>query len=68
MNETELDKQDIRERKSMADSEEKEIVMRLNQQQLELVDRTIERSGAGTQSRERLFRLALQEFHADHSS
>ena len=53
----------------MADSEEKAVVVRLNQQQLELVDRTIEGGTAmGNQSRERLFRLALQEFHAGHSS
>jgi hypothetical protein len=52
----------------MTDSKEKDVVVRLNQQQLELVDRTIERTGTGNQSRERLFRLALQEFHAGHLS
>ncbi len=52
----------------MTDKDEKEVVVRLNQQQLELVDRTIERTGPGNKSRERLFRLALREFHEGHGS
>jgi hypothetical protein len=53
----------------MTDSKDRDVVVRLNQQQLELVDRTIEGSkDTDNKSRAKLFRLALQEFHADHSS
>ncbi len=44
----------------------REVIVRLNQQQLELVDRTVERTGAD--SRADLLQQALQEFHSDHFS
>ena len=50
----------------MTDHNEGEAVLRLNQQQLELVDRTVERTDCG--DRASLFRKALEEFHKDHFS
>jgi hypothetical protein len=41
-----------------------EVVVGLNQQQLELVDKTVVRLGLG--SREELLRLALREFFAEN--
>jgi metal-responsive CopG/Arc/MetJ family transcriptional regulator len=41
-----------------------EVVVSLNQQQLELVDKTVVRLGVG--SREELLRLALREFFSDN--
>jgi metal-responsive CopG/Arc/MetJ family transcriptional regulator len=43
---------------------QKSIPLMLNQQQLELLDRTIARAGAS--DRESLVRLALREFFARH--
>jgi metal-responsive CopG/Arc/MetJ family transcriptional regulator len=42
-----------------------EVVVGLNQQQLELVDKTVVRLGLG--SRQELLRLALREFFAQNS-
>lgn len=52
----------------MASDEEyfREVVVRLNQQQLELVDDCVDDSGLG--DREELLLRALREFHKEHSS
>ncbi len=47
----------------MVTAESKVVVLRLNQQQLELVDRTI--AMAEARDRSDLFLLALQEFHSE---
>lgn len=44
----------------------REVVVRLNQQQLELVDDCVDESGSG--DREDLLLRALREFHKEHSS
>ncbi len=43
---------------------ENHVTVRLNQQQWELVDKTIERGEGAT--REELFKIALREFWRDH--
>ena len=45
---------------------ENQTTVRLNQQQWELVDKTVERGEAAT--REELFRTALKEFWREHFS
>ncbi|MDE0236334.1 MAG: hypothetical protein OXN95_03815 [bacterium] len=50
----------------MASEDSREVVLRLNQQQLELVDQTIGRTEAG--DRADLFLQALQEFHSENAS
>lgn len=52
----------------MASEEEyfREVVVRLNQQQLELVDETVEQTSSG--DREELLLRALREYHKEHSS
>ena len=47
-------------------AEQERVVMRLNQQQVELVDRTVKETGAP--SREDLVRRALREFAAEELS
>lgn len=44
----------------------REVVVRLNQQQLELVDDSVDETSSG--DREELFLRALREFHKEHSS
>lgn len=52
----------------MASDEEyfREVVVRLNQQQLELVDESVEETSSG--DREELLLRALREYHKEHSS
>ena len=52
----------------MASDEEyfREVVVRLNQQQLELVDDSVEETSSG--DREELLLRALREYHKEHSS
>lgn len=44
-------------------SQSDEVTVRLNQQQLELIDRTVERLGA--QNRAEILLRSLEEFHRD---
>jgi hypothetical protein len=47
---------------------EKTVRIALNQQQIELLDRTLAGAGAGAGDREDLVRMALREFFARHGA